>query len=229
MANCDADNCILYYNTGGDYGLYNGEYLMPSNDINFCCTALMPTNGPGNITNAPLLVDPAGGNYQLQSQSPCINAGNNSYVKTTNDLAGNPRIVGGTVDMGAYEYQSPSSVISYAWLQQYGLPTDGSVDYADLDGTAFDVYQDWVAGLNPTNSASVLAMLTPAATNNVHGITVTWQSVSGISYNLLRSTNLPAFTTIQSGISGQSGTTTYKDTAATNKFPYFYRVSVLAP
>jgi hypothetical protein len=218
---CTADNSILYYNTGGDYDPTTFQY--------FCCTAVLPTSGLRNITNAPLFVNAAGGNFQLQPNSPCINSGNNAYITMPTDLAGNPRIVVGTVDIGAYEYQSPTSVISYAWLQQYGLPTDGSVDYTNLDGTAFNVYQDWIAGLNPTNSASVLAMLTPVATNNANGITVTWQSVSGISYNLLRSTNLPAFTTLQPNIAGQTNTTSYTDTSATNNFPYFYRVGVLAP
>jgi hypothetical protein len=84
------------------------------------------------------------------------------------------------------------------------------------------------AGLNPTNSASVLAMLTPTATNNANGITVSWQSVSGISYNLQRSTNLSTqpFSNIQNGIAGQTGTTSYTNTTATNNLPYFYRVGV---
>ncbi|MGH8024879.1 MAG: hypothetical protein ACRED1_14910, partial [Limisphaerales bacterium] len=148
------------------------------------------------------------------------------------DLDGNPRIQGGVVDIGAYEYQAPTSVISYAYLQQYGLPTDGSVDFADLDGARFNVYQDWIAGLNPTNPASVLAMLTPVTTNTATGVTVTWQSVAGIPYNLQRSTNLesqPPFSTLQNNIIGQTNATSYTDGSATNPVPYFYRVGVVAP
>jgi hypothetical protein len=136
------------------------------------------------------------------------------------------------VDIGAYEYQTSESVISYAYLQQYGLPTDGSVDYADLDGSGFNVYQDWVAGLDPTNPASILAMLPSAATNKLAGVTVRWASVNGVQYLLQRSTNLtvqPLFQIIQENIAGQGGTTSYQDASATNNTPYYYRVGVVAP
>ena len=52
------------------------------------------------------------GNLRLQPNSPCINAGNNSYVTGATDLDGNPRISGGTVDIGAYEYQWPQLTIT---------------------------------------------------------------------------------------------------------------------
>ena len=227
VLNCTNYNSIVYYNTGGDYYPSTTQY-----PLDYCCTPVQATNGIRNIANAPLFVNPTGGDFHLQSSSPCINSGNNAYAAAPTDLDGNPRIVAGTVDIGAYEYQTPTSVISYAYLQQYGLPTDGSVDFTNLDGTAFNVYQDWIAGLNPTNPASVLAMLTPVTTNTATGVTVTWQSISGIPYLLQRSTNLtslPPFSTIQSNITGQAGATSYTDTSATNNVPYFYRVGVAAP
>ena len=52
-------------------------------------------------------MDLAGGDLHLQMGSPGINAGNNAYAVGTTDLAGRSRIVGGTIDVGAYEWQGP--------------------------------------------------------------------------------------------------------------------------
>jgi hypothetical protein len=74
--------------------------------LNYCCTTPLPS-GTGNFTSDPLVVDLAGGDLRLQMGSPCINTGNNAYVVGTTDLDGNPLIVGGSVDVGAYEFQGP--------------------------------------------------------------------------------------------------------------------------
>lgn len=221
------NNCIVYHNNSPKIPDYPND---SRSIMNFCdAISELATNGIGNITNDPAFVNLAGEDFHLQSDSPCINSGNNSAVMSSTDFDSNPRVAGGTVDIGTYEFQSPASILSYAWAQQYGLPTDGSVDGEDLDGTGFTVYQDWIAGLNPTNPASVLAMMPPAPTNNASGITVTWQSVSNIIYFVQSATNLsaqPAFSSIQSNVVGQVGTTSYTDTTATNSGPYFYRVGV---
>ena len=226
--NCGACISSIIYNNTSFSHASTPNYSGGGYQYN-CCTTPLPANGSGDITSDPMLVNPSGGDFHLSSNSPCINSGNNAYVTSTTDLDGNPRIVGGTVDIGAYEYQTPVSKISYAWLDQYGLPITNNIDAADLDGTGFNVYQDWVAGLNPTNALSILAMLATAPTNNPTGLVVKWESVNTRTYFLQSSTNLgakPAFSTIQSNIVGQTGTTTYTDTTASNRGPYFYRVGV---
>ncbi len=224
--NSTLNNCIVYFNTaanGANY--YLAEWVSASSE--YCCTTPLPTNGVGNITNAPLFVDYAGGNLRLQSNSPCINAGLNANAPGPTDLDGKPRIVSGTVDIGAYEFQGPGSVISYAWLQQYGLPTDGSTDFTDPDADGHNTWQEWRCLTDPTNALSVLRLLSasPGGTN----VTVSWQSVLGVSYFLERSTNLsatPRFTPLATNLPGQPGTTSFTDTNAARLAPLFYRVGV---
>jgi parallel beta-helix repeat protein len=213
-------NCIVYSNSAPQGANYYDSPMV------YCCT-FPAISGAGNITNPPLFADPVNGDYRLQSNSPCINAGKNSYVQNTVDLDGNPRIVGGTVDIGGYEFQTSTSIISYAWLQQYGLPTDGSADFIDTDGDGMNNWKEWICGTDPTNALSVLKMIPPS--NNLAGVTVPWASVSNRTYYLQRSTNLaaqPAFSTVQSNIAGQAGTTSFTDTNAIGRGPFFYRVGV---
>jgi len=216
-------NCIVYSNRATIGPNYFGEWIQ----FNYSCTTPMPTNGFGNITNAPLFVDYPNGNLRLQSNSPCIDAGFNAYAPGPTDLDGNPRIVRGTVDIGAYEFQGPGSVISYVWLQRYGLPTDGSADFADPDADGHNNWQEWRCRTDPTNALSVLRLLTPlrAGTN----VTVSWQSVEGVNYFLERSTNLsatPPFTLLAPNLPGQSGAMTFTDTNAAAAPRLFYRVGV---
>jgi len=90
--------------------------------------------------------------------------------------------------LGAYEFQSPASTLSFAWLQQFGLPTDGSADFVDTDLDGHNNWQEWRADTVPTNALSRLALLTP--TNAPTGVAVSWQSVPTRSYFLERGTNV---------------------------------------
>ena len=131
------------------------------------------------------------------------------------------------MDIGAYEFQSPASVISHAWLQQYGLATDGSADYLDPDSDRLNNWQEWRAGTDPINPLSVLRLLSPIRTST--NMIVRWQSVSSRNYFLERGTDLaaqPPFSTLATDIIGQAGTTTFTDTNAVGPGPFFYRVDV---
>jgi hypothetical protein len=217
-----ANNCIIYYNIPPGAG----ANFTAGATLHNCCTTPLP-GGTGNITNVPLFVNLAAGDFHLGSSSPCINSGNNTYVSTGTDQDGNPRVVGGTVDMGAYEFQNPASIISYAWLHQYGLATDGSADFMDPDQDGMNNWQEWVCGTDPTNAASVLRMLIPGP--GPSSATVTWLSVTNRSYFLQRAGDLsaqPAFLTLATNIPGRLGGTTFTDTNTAGTGPFFYRVGV---
>jgi hypothetical protein len=157
----------------------------------------------------------------------CINAGLNPCAPGLTDLDGIPRIVGGTVDMGAYECQWPALLDYYSWLQSYGLPTDSSAYYWDSDLDGLNNWQEWQCRTVPTNALSALRMLSakPVGTN----VTVTWQSEAGVRYFLERGTNLaghPAFSLLATNVLGQADTTTYTDTNAAGLSPRFYRLGI---
>jgi hypothetical protein len=182
-------------------------------------SGLDPLLGPLANNGGPTLT------REPHETSPLINSGRNLGVPEA-DQRGLPRIMGGTVDIGACEYQSPQSIISYAWLRQNNLAFDGSADYLDPDGDLMNNWQEWRCGTYPTDDSSVLRMLT--LSTNQSGVVVSWESVPDRSYFLQRSTNLgatPAFVTLATNLAGQWETTSYIDTNAVGTL-YFYRVGV---
>jgi parallel beta-helix repeat protein len=118
-------------------------------------------NFPGDAN--PLFVDAAGQDFRLQLCSPGINKGSNAYyangqtpdlTTVTKDIAGNNRFFNaGTVDMGAYEYQSDASVgAAGVWYVKAG-GTGSGVSWACGSGnllitinSASSGEQIWVAG-----------------------------------------------------------------------------------
>ena len=107
-------NCILWNNGAIPFFSLNAPKITYS-DIEGGYT------GTGNLNADPLFVrnpspgadskwgtaDDDYGDLRLQIASPCIDVGLNSANTTSTDLAGYPRVVNSTIDMGAYETTLP--------------------------------------------------------------------------------------------------------------------------
>lgn len=86
---------------------YNNLYDNQENyHIDSPPTPLDLTGVNGNISEEPLFIDFANGDYHLRPNSPCINAGDPNYIAGLDevDIDGQPRVWDGRVDMGADEF-----------------------------------------------------------------------------------------------------------------------------
>lgn len=65
---------------------------------------------PGNFPYDPLFAGPSTNDYRLTAYSPMVNKGHNpSAAGLASDLDGAVRLIGGQVDIGAYEFQQAAS------------------------------------------------------------------------------------------------------------------------
>jgi len=240
------NNCTLVENKAGLDG--GGVRLYPGGTLKNCIVQNNVSDGSDNIvgpayftcapdgishgingciTNDPLFVEATNNNFRLQSNSPCINAGNNAYVSTTNDLDNLPRIVGGVVDMGAYERQDAGTDVDADALPDLWEMThfesrhftDPSTISSNGVNTLLDAY---IAGFNPNDpDAAFLVSIFP-------GRVLEWEDLSGRTYCVYYKTNITdqALVPLQGDCSGGS----FTDTVHHAEQKGFYRVKVqLAP
>ena len=111
-------NCIVW---GNEAQTYANVYASTTKPCLYSCLgeAVSGDLHVGNIVADPLFVDGVHGDYHLQTNSPCINAGLNDLVVGETDFYGDPRIVGGRVDMGASEFRQAGGYA--AWAAENGL------------------------------------------------------------------------------------------------------------
>ena len=107
-------NCLVWGNTAPNDPVYKPQtWNSPSgNQMKSTLVttySLIQDNYPGigNLDTDPLFINPANGDFRLKPNSPAINAGDPNITNLpATDLAGQPRVQGGQVDIGAYEFFS---------------------------------------------------------------------------------------------------------------------------
>jgi predicted outer membrane repeat protein len=96
-----------------------------------------------DVNNLPSIT----GDFHLQSFSPAINAGTYDTTKLkipSTDLDGQPRVVHGRIDMGAYEYQGPFSYPDCSITGAYEVNSLSEQSYSAMSG--WDSYAWTVEG-----------------------------------------------------------------------------------
>ena len=101
----------IYLDKDGMLTLNYSCYSNGDNDVANGGGDLITSNH--NITNNPIFVDNIGNDFRITSESPCADAGNNSYCGESFDIRGSGygrklnKTTGesGTIDIGAYEYK----------------------------------------------------------------------------------------------------------------------------
>jgi hypothetical protein len=115
------------------------------------------TDNGTHVFGDPHFEDPENNDYRLSDTSIAINAGNNAYVSSDMqfDLASNPRVVFGTVDLGSYEspYDTPTCLGDF--------DNNGNIDAADLLFFLSDFGCTGVCGadLNESNNVGAADLL----------------------------------------------------------------------
>ncbi len=117
--------------------------------------------------------------------------------------------------------------VPVSWMEDYGLPSDGSADFIDSDGDGLDNYSEWKAGTNPTNILSVFTLSGEPSAASGDAFLLRWNSLTGRTYRIDCSTNLLAsFSTLTSGIPGSAEAMEFIDPGSSGRPAAFYKIII---
>ena len=145
-------NCIVWGNTAPTAAqLTAGSVTYTAIQGGATGTGNINLAAGNNDATGPKFINPAANIYHLQSTSPCVDKGTNAVLTAADitDLAGNPRIYNGTVDMGAYEYKY------FPLPPQCNVPFKNNFGGSDDDGyNAVTAVSDGVVAVGYSDAAS---------------------------------------------------------------------------
>jgi predicted outer membrane repeat protein len=193
-------NCILWNNTSWDEEapgqIYSLTYSFNLKAVVSYCDIGGDTTypGTGNLRVDPKFVNAPGGDFRLQSDSPCIDAGTNSVPGLpSTDRVGAGRVKDGNedglaiVDMGALEVQG------FTWTDHmhrgeilqgvvYENPTDTVADYIFLIEFETDDTIDHIDFRTPAGNTFTIPSTEHTSSGNVETHHVVWEGVHTWQY-----------------------------------------------
>ena len=119
-ANIEVNNSIIH-NHLYPYRIFSGAI-----DMNYSLSE-GGFSGVGIIDADPIFADVSTNDYNLLLSSPCVDTGNDTLVSSEFDIAGNTRIEGFRVDMGAYEFTFDFPCGRYTTLNIDDIPVFSGV------------------------------------------------------------------------------------------------------
>lgn len=143
------------------------------------------------------------------------------------DLAGNPRFLYNNVDIGAYEYAGVDydlDGIPNVWEKRYFAGITNCVPDAGNDSDPFSNLEEYIAGTDPTDTASYFHITNCTATAD--RFLVEWNAVSGRTYSIWQAPSLTNdFVLLTNSIAWPQSSCTFIPDGTNG----FYRVQVELP
>ena len=139
-----------------------------------------------------------------------------------------------------FGFENTNAFVTYYPVLPYGTPVPWLIGYGfvnsstwaaaetnDYNGDGLPTWQDYIAGLNPTNTSSVFAVQSVSPSGLPGQYEITFNTVLNRGYRVETSSDLETWQTLLDGIAGTGGPVTVSD----NRFlsgvpPVYYRVVV---
>lgn len=175
LAGTLVQNCIIWNNTAPLNP--NRQALAGSTFSNNCTT---PVIGIGGTDNDPRFRGAGTGDYRITTESPCLHAGvNGAWMADAEDIHGNPRLVGHSVDIGAAE-------IAFVYVSAAGSHQAPYLDWStaanDVESALRVARNDWIVLVTngtyfPTNEIRITNAIALRSVNGPRQTTITGNGV----------------------------------------------------
>jgi len=191
-------NSIIYFNKAT-----TAPDLSATITPGYSCAPLLTAGTNGNINTDPQLADITGGSdYSLLLGSPCIDIGTTlAWMSSATDLAGTPRLLGSTVDMGCYEFASTAG----AYRCSFSASTVSGTNPLQVVFTAYAAGPDtnitWYGwdfnndGTNELADASLRVVTNTYTDPGLYSVLLSVSNASGLATSQLKTAYIHVYST----------------------------------